>query len=293
MTDRDVSAHTKVLGLQDLVSGRVSQDRLGVDTSLVGKGAESGNVVVASGAATHPRQLLPFQENPPGPSGDSQGNRNLDGLGDQVFDFSQHGQVVLGLDVFRVGDHHPGDQSSQGGDSVPLTDTQNRGVDVGGTCLQSGVGVGDGTSGIVVEVALDVTADDTSEGPDEVVNLSRVGASDGIGDTDSVQTDLVDGSVDGQEVDELGSERILGREPDLDPLGLDKLDDLDGLLGDPGHVLAVRVFTEERRGTDDDIDTVNTGLNGEAGVVHVTSDVGQDPVVPGSEGIGEEAPIRA
>jgi hypothetical protein len=207
----------------------------------------------------------------------AQGDGNLDGLGDQVLNLSQHGQVVLGLDVFRVGDHHPGDQSSQGGDSVPLTDTQDRGVDVSGTGLQGGVGVGDGTSGIVVEVALDVTADNTSEGPDEVVDLSRVRTTDGIGDTDSIQTDLVDGSVDGQEVDELGSERVLGREPDLDALGLDKLDNLDGLLGDPSHVLAVRVFTEERRGTDDDVDTIDTGLDGESGVVHVTSDVSQDP----------------
>jgi hypothetical protein len=39
----------------------------------------------------------------------------------------------------------------------------------------------------------------------------------------------------------------------------------------------VRVFTEERRGTDDDVDTIDTGLDGESGVIHVTSDVSQDP----------------
>jgi hypothetical protein len=49
VSDRDVSAHSKVLGLQDLVSSRVGQDGLGVDTSLVGEGAESSDVVVAVG----------------------------------------------------------------------------------------------------------------------------------------------------------------------------------------------------------------------------------------------------
>ena len=44
-------------------------------------------------------------------------------------------------------------------------------------------------------------------------------------------------------------------------------------LGDPGHVLAVRVFSEERRSSDNNIDTVDTGLDSNSRVVHVTSDV--------------------
>ena len=50
----------------------------------------------------------------------------------------------------------------------------------------------------------------------------------------------------------------------------------DSRLGDPGHVLAVRVFSEERRSSDNNIDTVDTGLNGNSGVVHVTPDVCED-----------------
>lgn len=38
----------------------------------------------------------------------------------------------------------------------------------------------------------------------------------------------------------------------------------------------MRVFPEERRGSNDDIDTVNTGLDGDSRVVHVTSDVCED-----------------
>lgn len=178
MTDRDVSGHAEIRRVEDLVCGRVGEDRLGMDTCLVGECAESGNVVVER-------------------------DGNLDGLGDEVFNLSEHGQLVLGLYVFRVGDHHSGDQTAERGDTVSLSDTENRGIDVGGTGLERGVGVGDGASGVVVEVAFNVTRDDATEGSDEVVYLSRVGASDGIGDTDSVQSDLVDGSVNGEQVDEL------------------------------------------------------------------------------------------
>lgn len=77
-----------------------------------------------------------------------------------------------------------------------------------GTSLKSGVGVGNSTSGVVVEMRLDVTADDSSQRPDEVVDLSWVGASNSVGDTDSVDANLVDGSVNRQKVDQLGSERV-------------------------------------------------------------------------------------
>ncbi len=41
-------------------------------------------------------------------------------------------------------------------------------------------------------------------------------------------------------------------------LALDKVDDLDGSLGDVGHILAMRELAEEGRSADDDIDTVDT-----------------------------------
>jgi len=45
----DVSAHTEIGWVEDLVSGRVGKDSLGVNTSLVGECTESGNVIVATG----------------------------------------------------------------------------------------------------------------------------------------------------------------------------------------------------------------------------------------------------
>jgi hypothetical protein len=86
------------------------------------------------------------------------------------------------------------------------------------------------TSGVVVEVALDVAANDTPQRPDEIVDLPRIGATHGVGYTDTVEADLVYGPVDGEEVDQLGSERVLGGESDFDSLGLDELDDLDGAV---------------------------------------------------------------
>ena len=47
-----------------------------------------------------------------------------------------------------------------------------------------------------MEMSLDITADNTPQSPNEVVDLSRIGTSNSIGDTDSVDTNLVDGPVD-------------------------------------------------------------------------------------------------
>ena len=60
VSDRDVSAHTKVLGLQDLIRRRVGKDSLGVNTSLVGESAESGDVVVAMPETNDLRSADPF-----------------------------------------------------------------------------------------------------------------------------------------------------------------------------------------------------------------------------------------
>lgn len=193
MTDRHVSGHAEIVRVEDLVRGRVGEDRLGVDTGLVGEGAETSNVVVER-------------------------DGNLDSVGDQVFNLSEHVQIVLALDVLRVGDHHSSDKTTERGNTVSLSDTEDRGINVRGTGFQGGVGIGNGTTSVVVEMTFNVTRDDATKGSDEVVYLTRISATDGIGDTDSVEADLVDGSVDREQVDEFGSERVFGRESDLDTL---------------------------------------------------------------------------
>jgi len=194
---------TYIGGINDLVGGRVGEDGLGVDTGLVGEGGETGNVVV-------------------------EGNVDLDRVGDEILDGLELVQVVLALDVIAVGDNHAGHQATQRSDTVALTDSDDRGVDVSGTGLEGTVCVCNGAARVVVEVALDVAADDAAQGSDQVVDLAGGGTADGVGDTDSVDADLVDGSVEREKVDQVGSERVLGRESDFEALGLDELDDLDG-----------------------------------------------------------------
>ncbi len=53
-------------------------------------------------------------------------------------------------------------------------------------------------------------------------------------------------------------------------------------LGNPSHVLAVTVLPQETGSTNNDINTVNTSLNGEPGIIHVATDMGEDPVMKGS-----------
>jgi hypothetical protein len=51
---------------------------------------------------------------------------DLDSLGNQVLDFTKHGQVVLGLDVFGVGGVEARNEASQGRNSDTLTNAENR-----------------------------------------------------------------------------------------------------------------------------------------------------------------------
>ncbi|CRK33971.1 hypothetical protein BN1708_006226, partial [Verticillium longisporum] len=94
--------------------------------------------------------------------------------------------------------------------------------------------------------------------------LARAGASNGVGDTNTVHTDLVYGAVDREEVDKVTAKRILTRETNLETLRLDELNDLDGSLQLVGG------------SADDNVDTIDTSLDGQAGVIHVAAHVSQD-----------------
>jgi hypothetical protein len=132
------------------------------------------------------------------------------------------------------------------------------GVNVGSASLERGVGICDGHTGIIVQVDLNVTTDNTPERPNKFVNLTRVSTSDCIGDSHPIYANLIHGLVNREQVDQVRTERIFRRESDFDSLGLDEVDNFDGRFGDIIHVLSVREFTEEGRRSDDDVDTINT-----------------------------------
>jgi hypothetical protein len=143
----DVAAHAEVLRVDNLVCRRVVEDGLGVDTGLVGEGAEAGDVVV-------------------------EGNVDLDGLSNKILERLQLLELVLGLDVVAVGDDHAGHEATKRSNTVALTNSNDGGVDVGSTGLEGAVCVGNGAASVVVEVGLDVAADDAAKSSDEIVDLS-------------------------------------------------------------------------------------------------------------------------
>ena len=247
----DVTGHAEVLRVDDLVSRGVVQNGLGVDTSLVSEGAETGDVVV-------------------------EGDVDLDKIGNKILNLLELLEVVLAHDVVTVRNDHTGHETTKGRDTVALTDTKNGSINVSGTSLESAVCVRNGTTRVVVEVGLDVTRDDTTKCADEVVNLARRSATNGISDTDTVDTDLVDGAVDGEQVNEVRAERVLGRETDLLALALDELNDFESGVLDVCHVLAVAVLAEVARGSNNNIESIDTGLDSDPGIVHVASYVGKD-----------------
>lgn len=115
LPNRHVTAHTEIGRVEDLICRRVGKDRLGVDTGFVGKGAEASDVVVARNPSALSTDVS---------TGNSQRHLDLNGLGDKVLNLTKHGKVVLGLDVFRVSDHHTGNKTTKRGDAVTLSDTE-------------------------------------------------------------------------------------------------------------------------------------------------------------------------
>lgn len=69
---------------------------------------------------------------------------NLDCLRNQVLDLTEHGQVVLALDVLGVRGVQTSNQAAEWCDTNTLTNTKHRGIDVGSTGLERSVGVSNG-----------------------------------------------------------------------------------------------------------------------------------------------------
>jgi hypothetical protein len=109
-----------------------------------------------------------------------------------------------------------------------------------------------------MKVKLNVTAHDIAKGPDEVIDLPGIRATNRVSDTDAVHTDLVDNLVDSENVDEIGTEGVFCGETNLETFGLDEVDDFKSRLGDVRHVLTVRVFAEEGRSAHEDVNAVDS-----------------------------------
>lgn len=88
------------------------------------------------------------------------------------------------------------------------------------TSLQSTESVGNGTPGVVVEVTFDITPDDSSKGPHQVVDLAWSRYADGVRDTNPRYSNLVYGTVNAEQIDKIAPKAVLGAESDLLPRAL-------------------------------------------------------------------------
>ena len=188
-------------------------------------------------------------------NGIHEGNIDFDGLRNKVLDLTKHGQVILRLDVFRVRSVQARNEASERCDTDTFANTKDTRIDVGRAGFQCTVRVRNCHTRVVVQVNLNITRHNTTEGSDELEDLSWVCAADGVCDADPVDADLVDGLVNRKKIDEVGAEGVLGREADFDALGLDEIDDFNRGLGDIGHIFAVRELAQEGRGADDNVHT--------------------------------------
>lgn len=76
-------------------------------------------------------------------------------------------------------------------------------------CLECGICVGDRHASVVVQMNLDIAANNAAESTNEVIDLTGVCTTDSVRDADAVNADLIDGLVDGEEVDEIRAEGVL------------------------------------------------------------------------------------
>ena len=201
---------------------------------------------------------------------------HLDSVSHEVFNFAERFQVVLGHDIITIRRVHPGNEASERRDAISLPDAEDRGINVSGTSLESSVRVCNRAASVVVEVSFNVAADHTAKRADQIVNLTWVCNTDSVGNTNAVDTDLVDGLVNAEQVYQIRPERVFRRKADVDAMRLDKLNHFDSGLGNVGHVLAVRELPQELGCSHDDVDTVDTSLNCYPGIIHVAANVGEN-----------------
>jgi hypothetical protein len=107
-------------------------------------------------------------------------------------------------------------------------------------------------------------------------NLARRRTAHCIRNTHAIHSYLIYSAVDGQEIHEIGSERVFRAESDLLALALNELDDLERGILDICHIFAVTVFAKVARSADNDIQAVDACLDGNLGILHVASNMSED-----------------
>lgn len=104
-----------------------------------------------------------------------------------------------------------------------------------------------------MKVCFNVTCADTPDSSNQIVDLPGIGTAYSIGNPDPVDANPVDSLVQREQVVDIWTEAIFGRETDLKLLGLDELDNLKRTLGNREYVLAVGMRHMLRGRSNDDV----------------------------------------
>lgn len=84
------------------------------------------------------------------------------------------------------------------------------GIDVRSASFEGTVRIRHRAPGIIMEMRLNIAPHNPPQGPHKIINLPRVGTSHSISHAHPIHTDLVDGLVDTEQIDKVGSEGIFG-----------------------------------------------------------------------------------
>ncbi len=112
--------------------------------------------------------------------------------------------------------------------------------------------------------------------PTSAVTCGGRGDAHGVGDADAVHAERGHGRVDAQHVGRVGAEAVLAAEAHLDPGGAHQLDAAAGHVDDLVEVQPVRVGAQPRRGAEQEVDTADAAVDGQADVVGDAARVGED-----------------
>lgn len=83
-------------------------------------------------------------------------NGDIDGVSNDVLEVTEGLEVVFAFDIFFVGRVHTSEETTDGSDTISLTDSKDGCIDMGGTSFQSTVSVGNSTTCVIVEVAFNI-----------------------------------------------------------------------------------------------------------------------------------------
>jgi hypothetical protein len=78
--------------------------------------------------------------------------------------------------------------------------------------------VGNRATSVVVEMRLNIATDHTPQSANQVENLARRCAADCVRHTNTVNADSIDSLIKGEQIYEIGTERVLGGETDFNAL---------------------------------------------------------------------------